>query len=71
MTEDQARKYLKNWQNAGPALQEIRRSELRKLSDDDVRSQIHDLLDISTLFKQVRVTSGLIEQQQIFQKART
>ena len=70
MTEDEARQYVAHWKQAGPALEKVRREELRNLSDDDVRSQIHALLEITGHAPQIRLTSGLVEQQRIFQKAR-
>ncbi len=70
MTDDEAREYVTRWKQAGPALEKVRRDELRNLRDEDVRKQIHDLLDIAGKFPQHRPTSGLVEQQRIFQKAR-
>jgi hypothetical protein len=70
MTDDETRQYVQRWKQAGPALEKVRREELRRLTDDDVRAQIHDLLEIGARFRQYRPSSGLIEQQRIFQKAR-
>lgn len=69
MTDDEAREYVARWKQAGPVLEKVRREELRKLCDEDVRTQIHDLLEIAGSFRQHRPTSGLVEQQRIFQKA--
>jgi hypothetical protein len=71
MTDDEARQYVARWKQAGPALEKVRREELRMLSDDDVRSQIHALLEIAGYVPQNRPTSGLVEQQRIFMKARS
>jgi hypothetical protein len=70
MTHEQARELVQRWRDAGPELEKFRREELRKLTDDDVRAQIHALLEIGTLVPCVRRSSGLVEQQRIFQKAR-
>lgn len=70
MTNDEARKYVKQWQQAGPALEKVRREELRGLSDSDCCNQIHALPELGSHLATNRPTSGLVEQQRIFQKAR-
>jgi hypothetical protein len=70
MTRDEAQDYVERWRKAGPELEKVRREELRKLTDDDVRAQIHALLEISRLVPCIRHSSGLVDQQRIFQKAR-
>ncbi len=70
MTNEEAREFVKRWKKAGPALEKIRREELRNLSHEDCQKQIQALLEIGSQNRQIRTTSGLIEQQRIFQKAR-
>jgi hypothetical protein len=70
MTEEEAREYVNRWKQAGPALEKVRREELRNLCDDDVRAQVRALWDIGRQILILRHTTGLIEQQRIFQKAR-
>jgi len=69
MTHDEAREYVERWKKAGPALEKVRRDELRNLSPNDCRDQIHALLGIGSRNRQIRRTSGLVEQQRLFQKA--
>ncbi len=69
MTRDEAREYVERWRKAGPELEKVRREELRRLTDDDVRAQIHALLEIGGLVACNRPSSGLVEQQRIFQRA--
>lgn len=70
MTDDEAREYVERWKKAGPALEKIRREELRNLSHEACQRQVQSLLSIGIANQQPRRTSGLIEQQRIFQKAR-
>jgi len=68
MIYEEAREYVRR--KAGPELEKIRREELRKLTDDDVRKQIHALLELANVAPCSRPLSGLVEQQRIFQKVR-
>lgn len=70
MTDDEAREYVNRWKQAGPALEKVRREELRNLRDDDVRAQIQALFGLGRQGSVPRSTTGLVEQQRIFQKAR-
>jgi len=69
MTHDEAREYVERWKKAGPALEKVRREELRNLSHKNCQDQIRALLEIGSQNRQSRSTSGLIEQQRLFQKA--
>jgi hypothetical protein len=69
MTNEEAREYVNRWKQAGPVLEKVRREELKMLSDEGARSQINALLEIGSSITQNRSTSGLVEQQRIFQKA--
>ena len=71
MTDEQAQKYVSCWKQAGPALEKVRREELRGLSDEDVRAQIQALFGLGRQESCLRPTTGLVEQQRIFQKARS
>jgi hypothetical protein len=70
MSRDEAKKYVEQWRRAGPELEKVRREELRNLTDEDVRAQIHALLELTKLYAGDRRSSGLVDQQRIFQKAR-
>ncbi len=70
MTHEEAREYVEHWRKAGPALEKIRREELRSLTDERCRSQCHALMELGELDPRKRPTNGLVEQQRIFMKAR-
>jgi len=64
------RRWVETWVKAGPKLEAIRRSELRALSDAERMRIADELLQIGFRFARPRPTSGLVEQQRWFQKAR-
>lgn len=68
MTDDEAREYVARWKQAGPALEKIRREELRKLRDDDVRVQVQALFGLGGSDAAVRPTTGLVEQQRLLRR---
>lgn len=70
MTREEAREYVARWRKAGPELEKVRREELRALTDDVGRQLFCSLLELASLHCQNRPTSGLVEQQRLFQKAR-
>jgi hypothetical protein len=70
MTHEEAKEYVERWRKAGPELERVRRDELRALTDTDGRDLFRSLLDFANLHHQDRPTSGLVEQQRVFQKAR-
>jgi len=70
MTHEEAREYVERWRKAGPELEKVRREELRALKDADSLRLFNSLLEFGSLHHQNRPTSGLVEQQRIFQKAR-
>ena len=70
MTRDEARSYVEHWKRVGPLLEEMRRQELRQFSHSQNGQAIDDLLAAGLVHAQPRVSSGLIEMQRIFAKAR-
>jgi hypothetical protein len=64
------RAFVEGWRRAGPELERIRRDELRALNDRPYYDWIEDLLQLGSLFAAPETTSGLVEQQRIFMKAR-
>ena len=48
MTNEEAREFVERWKKAGPALEKIRREELRNLSHEDCQKQIQALLEIGS-----------------------
>ena len=69
MTTEEAKAYVECWQRAAPELAARRREELRDLSDEQFRALALEVLEFGDNFPQDRRTSGLVEQQRIFQKA--
>lgn len=68
--DELTRRWVETWRRAGPALEAIQLRELRELSDEQRALQIDDLLRIACQFATPRLTSGLVEQQRLFQKLR-
>ena len=64
------KRWVDTWAKAGPALEAIRRQELREMTYQQRVSAIRSVLQIGTLLGKPRTTSGLVEQQRLFQKAR-
>lgn len=67
MNPDNTRAFIECWRVAGPELERIRREKLRNLGREECNRQIHALLGLGP--HEPRVTTGLIEQQRIFQRA--
>ena len=70
MTNEEAREFVERWKKAGPALEKIRREELRNLIHEDCQKQVDALFEVGLRNRQPRTTSGLVEMQRIFMKAR-
>jgi hypothetical protein len=70
MTHEEAREYVERWRKAGPELEKVRREELRRMSDADALKLVKVLLEVGSRSCECRATSGLVEQQRIFRKAR-
>ncbi len=68
--ENPTKTWARTWARAGPKLEEIRRRELREMTYEDRIKAIGDLLQVGCLLGKPRTTSGLVEQQRLFQKAR-
>ena len=64
------RVWIAHWQRVGPRLEQIRRHEMLSISEHARRQQIDNLLAIAHQFRSHRPTSGLIELQRFFSKAR-
>jgi hypothetical protein len=62
--------WVETWIKAGAKLEAIRRQELRDYVYEEHMQEIDDLLEIACRFAQPRTTSGLVEQQRLFQKLR-
>ena len=66
----QVREWVAAWKRAGPELERVLREELRAYKHEDNVEIIDGLLEIGCQFAERRTTSGLVEQQRWFQKAR-
>ena len=68
--ESRTKAWVENWATLGPELEAIRRRELRQMTYQQRIKLIDTLLQIGGRFGKPRTTSGLAEQQRLFQKAR-
>jgi hypothetical protein len=69
-SDDQVR-WISSWRAAGPALEQVRRRELRALDGRRAIALLTGPADYHTEPRKARPTSGLVEQQRLFLKART
>lgn len=69
--EDRTVVVVAQWRRAGPALAQVRRDELRRLTDAEALAAAEDLLDLLRLLPPAAGVSGLVEQQRLFARART
>jgi hypothetical protein len=69
-TDPLTKAWVETWIKAGAKLEAIRRQELRDYVYEEHVQEIDDLLNIACRFAQSRTTSGLVEQQRLFQKLR-
>ncbi len=67
---ERTKAWVENWAKVGPQLEAIRRRELRAMTYEDRIKLIDSLLQIGCTFGKPRTTSGMVEQQRLFQKAR-
>jgi hypothetical protein len=70
-TPTQLEDWVRRWAEAGPALEAVRRQELRDFRYEDHAAAIDALLEISARYGTPRMSSGLVEQQRLFAKLRT
>lgn len=71
MSDTDLKRWAETWERAGRELERIRREELVRMTDDDVRRAISDLFSgVSVTDQEPNTTSGLVEQQRLFAKLR-
>jgi hypothetical protein len=70
MTNEEAREYVNRWKQAGPALEKVRREELRRFVFVEHAVQIDQLIAAGLLHSSPSLTSGMIEMQKILSKAK-
>lgn len=58
------------WQRTGQALAEVRREELRGLTDSGALAAAEELLDLLRYLPAPDEVSGLVEQQRVFARVR-
>ncbi len=68
--QQRTREWVENWAKVGPKLEAIRRRELRAMTYEQRIKAIESVLQLGVLLGKPRITSGLVEQQRLFQKAR-
>ena len=64
-----ARLWVQTWREAGPELERLRREELRRLDSQRAIALLCGSADYRVPPRAPRPTSGLVEQQDWFQKA--
>lgn len=73
-TPAEQQQWMLQWRSAAVALEELRRKELRELTDEKAREISQMLLSAAPIPGDPRnksTTSGFVEQQRIFAKARS
>jgi len=61
---------IKNWWRADKALDKVKRQELQSLNQTNYLELIDGMLQWAVDHAEVRLTSGLVEQQRIFSRLR-
>ena len=67
--KERTKAWVENWAKVGPQLEAIRRRELRAMTYEQRVKAIESVLELGSRFAKPRTTSGLVEQQRLFQKA--
>lgn len=70
MTAEDAQLFVAKWAFAAPALADAHREELLAFSHEEQAAKIDELLAVGLLHANPRMTSGLVEMQRIFARAR-
>ena len=69
-SQDQTRVWVDTWLRAAPVLQRLRWQRLRDFDYQQHLDEVNALLEIGCQFARPRPTSGLVQQQRLFQRAR-
>jgi hypothetical protein len=67
---EQQRRLVRQWRDAAPLLEQARQEELLQMTPDERRAASLAVLDLVAHLPNERMTSGLVEQQRIFMRAR-
>ena len=62
---------IAHWKRVGPILARIRDEELRRFDFEAERDIVDGLLEIGAAHSRPKTTSGLVELQRLFRKARS
>ncbi len=68
MTPEQQKQWMDAWKRAGPALEAIRRSELRAIDNTKAMEILTFDADYTVAPRQARPNSGLVEWQKLLAK---
>lgn len=71
MEEQRVRQWVCNWEEAGPKLESLRREAIRHADTAAAIEQLSDAFESARRQGQLPITSGLIEQQQLFAELRS
>lgn len=66
--EENMKKWVQGWARAGKALEEIKRRELRAYNYNENREIVDGMLQWACDHREIRLSSGLVEQQRLFGK---
>lgn len=72
-TSSMAAAWMRQWRAAGPALEEVRRNELRRLTDEEALAAADELLAIGASLPvpvERLASSGLVTQQDLLHRRR-
>jgi len=64
------RAWVERWKRAGPELARVKRRELGAMTYEQQVQALESVLDLGFRLARPRTTSGLVEQQRLFKKAR-
>ena len=73
MTEyerEQMKRYVETWKTTGPILERLRREDVRKADTTQAILVLNDAFKSARIHYPPQPTSGLVEQQAIFMRAR-
>ncbi|MCP4111851.1 MAG: hypothetical protein GY749_41045 [Desulfobacteraceae bacterium] len=63
-------KWIQNWKEAGAVMEQIRRDEMEHIDIQQIIENLDDAFESALINSPPRLTSGLVEQQAWFDKAR-
>ena len=67
---EEMQKWVDTWKRAGPALEAVKRRELRGQDTNKNQALLDEMLQWACDHRRNRLTSGLVEQQRMFMKLR-